>query len=181
MSSAREAILAACRASAFEAALPPPARFGREASTPNWDVFVASFTALGGEVKSAEDLAALSEWRIAIDPDVPAPFRRGLLEASADEVWEADAGLTMADWAVAETGTVVLNSGFSRSRLFSLAPPLHVVLLPRERVLFGLDEVFARELGRTTVLITGPSRTADIEGVLVRGIHGPKQIWVVPI
>lgn len=137
------------------------------------------FKALGGEVKNVDDLAGLSEWRTVFDPDVPIEYRQGLM--TPGEVWDAEIGLTMADYAVAETGTLVLNSGGGRQRLASLTPPHHVVLLQRDRILATLDDLFERGFGRTSVLITGPSRTADIEGVLVRGIHGPKRLWVVLI
>jgi L-lactate dehydrogenase complex protein LldG len=72
------------------------------------------------------------------------------------------------------------------ARLISLLPPAHIAVVPRERILSGLDELFsilpkAAELTSSMVLITGPSRTADIEQILVRGVHGPGEITVVAV
>lgn len=96
----------------------------------------------------------------------------------------ADVGITAADYALADTGTLVMLSSPREARLISLLPPAHVAVVPRERILSGLDELFSlvpnpAEISSSMVLITGPSRTADIEQILVRGVHGPGQIAVV--
>jgi len=96
----------------------------------------------------------------------------------------ADVGITSADYALADTGTLVLLSGPHEARMISLLPPAHIAVLPCERLLSGLDELFAvlpdpAALTSSMVLITGPSRTADIEQTLVRGVHGPGQVTVV--
>jgi L-lactate dehydrogenase complex protein LldG len=70
--------------------------------------------------------------------------------------------------------------------MISLLPPAHIALIPRDRILSGLDELFTRlphpgEQSSSMVLITGPSRTADIEQILVRGVHGPGVIHVVVV
>lgn len=98
----------------------------------------------------------------------------------------ADVGITSADYALAETGTLVLFSSPEEARMISLLPPVHLALLPRERLLGNLDELFqtvADPAARSSsmVLITGPSRTADIEQILVRGVHGPGEIHVVVV
>src|SRR5262249_34882936 len=96
----------------------------------------------------------------------------------------ADAGITSADYALADTGTLVMLASPQEARLISLLPPAHIAVVPRERILSGLDELFsilpdpARQTS-SMVLITGPSRTADIEQILVRGVHGPGRITVV--
>lgn len=96
----------------------------------------------------------------------------------------ADVGITGADYALADTGTVVLLSSPEEARLISLLPPAHIAVVPKERILSGLDEllsILAAPAERTSsmVFITGPSRTADIEQILVRGVHGPGEIHVV--
>ena len=68
--------------------------------------------------------------------------------------------------------------------MISLLPPVHIAVVPRERILTGLDELFTvlpdpSSVTSAMVLITGPSRTADIEQILVRGVHGPGEIHVV--
>ena len=72
----------------------------------------------------------------------------------------------------------------AEARLMSLLPPAHLAVVPKERILTGLDELFTltpkpAEITSSMVLITGPSRTADIEQILVRGVHGPGNVTVV--
>ncbi len=98
----------------------------------------------------------------------------------------AGVGITAADYALADTGTLVMISSPREARLISLLPPAHIAVVPRERILTGLDELFTlvpnpAEVTSSMVLITGPSRTADIEQILVRGVHGPGQIAVVVV
>jgi hypothetical protein len=96
----------------------------------------------------------------------------------------ADVGITSADYALADTGTLVMLSSPAEARLISLLPPAHIAVVPRDRILTGLDELFTAlpdpsAVSSSMVLITGPSRTADIEQILVRGVHGPGHISVV--
>jgi L-lactate dehydrogenase complex protein LldG len=93
-------------------------------------------------------------------------------------------GITGALAGIAESGTVAVVSGQGRSRLASLLPPVHVAVLRAERVYPSLDAFFAAhpdvaDEGSNLVLITGPSRTADIEMTLTRGVHGPGEVHVV--
>lgn len=96
----------------------------------------------------------------------------------------ADLGISSADYALADTGTLVMISSAKEARMVSLLPPVHLAIVPRERLLSGLDDLFTilpqpAEQTSSMVLITGPSRTADIEQILVRGVHGPGEIHVV--
>ena len=93
-------------------------------------------------------------------------------------------GVTGAHAALADTGSVVLVHGEGRARLVSLLPPVHVALVPIDRLHATLGELFVAEpaLLRTSanvVVVTGPSRTADIEMTLTRGVHGPRIVHVV--
>lgn len=95
-----------------------------------------------------------------------------------------DVGISSADYALADTGTLVLLSSHEEARMISLLPPAHIAVLPVSRLLTGLDELFTvlpdpSLLTSSMVLITGPSRTADIEQILVRGVHGPGRVTVV--
>jgi L-lactate dehydrogenase complex protein LldG len=72
----------------------------------------------------------------------------------------------------------------TQPRTASLLPPIHVAILRPEQILRGLDDLFALlatgdELSSAVTLITGPSRTADIELTLVVGVHGPQQLHVI--
>ena len=101
----------------------------------------------------------------------------------------ADLGITGVDYAIAETGTCVIIPGTGSSRLVSLLPPVHIALVERGQVLPTLDELFTLRrrdfvdgaLGSYMNLITGPSRTADIEYKLVTGVHGPGEVHMVLI
>jgi L-lactate utilization protein LutC len=93
-------------------------------------------------------------------------------------------GITSADYALGDTGSLVMIAGPDETRLISLLPPIHIAVVPANRILTGLDELYTlipRPADRTSsmVFITGPSRTADIEQILVRGVHGPGEIHVV--
>jgi L-lactate dehydrogenase complex protein LldG len=103
--------------------------------------------------------------------------RLALLEGAA-------VGLTGAEVGIAETGSLVLASGERRSRLAWLLPPCHIALLSRTRVLPTLESVFVAHpnlcVGSAEVaLIAGPSRTADIELTLTRGVHGPRELEII--
>lgn len=96
----------------------------------------------------------------------------------------ADVGITSADYALAETGSLVMLSSAEEARLISLLPPVHVAVVPHSRMLGNLDELLATipkpaDQTSSMVLITGPSRTADIEQILIRGVHGPGEVYAV--
>jgi L-lactate dehydrogenase complex protein LldG len=98
----------------------------------------------------------------------------------------AAVGITSADYCLADTGTLVMISSREEARLISLLPPIHIAVLSRDRMLSGLDELLSvvplpADQSSSMVLITGPSRTADIEQILVRGVHGPGEIHVVVV
>lgn len=98
------------------------------------------------------------------------------------ECARSDAGITSAEALLAETGTVVCSSGPGRSRLVSLLPPVHVVLCPVSRFQTDLFTWLAAHKGTwpaNTVLVSGPSKTADIEQTMSVGMHGPKKLVVI--
>ena len=109
------------------------------------------------------------------------------IRKSKSAAFNADVGVTGVDYAVAETGTVVLHPRAGVSRLLSLAPPIHIAILRQGDVLPSLDELFAiqrdvflkGELEGSMNLISGPSKTADIEGTTVTGIHGPLEVHLI--
>jgi len=97
-----------------------------------------------------------------------------------------DFGITSATYALADTGSLVMIAARDEARLVSLLPPVHIAIVPAERILTGLDELYMLEpkpadSSSSMVLITGPSRTADIEQLLVRGVHGPGEIHVIVV
>jgi L-lactate dehydrogenase complex protein LldG len=111
-----------------------------------------------------------------------------LENAAAADLFDCDLGVTGAQWGVAETGTLVLESDAERHRLASLVPSAHVALVEAGRVRHTLGEVLQAinergegGLSRAITFITGPSRTSDIELTLAIGVHGPAELYVVVI
>jgi len=92
------------------------------------------------------------------------------------------AGVSRALYGLADTGSVVLASSPEEPRARSLLPAVHVSLLAEDRILPGLAELFdalGGELPSALAIVTGPSRSADIEQKLVVGVHGPGEVHVV--
>jgi L-lactate dehydrogenase complex protein LldG len=108
-----------------------------------------------------------------------------------NEIISSGVGITGADYAVSETGSVVVMPRSGLSRLVSLVPPVHIALVRARDVVESLDDVFllrrldyyrnGSDMGSYLNFITGPSRTADIEQTLVVGVHGPKEVHMVLI
>jgi L-lactate dehydrogenase complex protein LldG len=91
--------------------------------------------------------------------------------ASLDEL---DFAITRASAAVAETGSLVLTDRDTSDRLAAVATWIHVAVLDPATIVPGLAEALTMtEDDPYAVLVTGPSQTADVEGILIRGVHGP--------
>ncbi|MET0622126.1 MAG: lactate utilization protein [Pyrinomonadaceae bacterium] len=108
--------------------------------------------------------------------------------AAPEDLFDCDLGVTGAQWAVAETGTLVLESDAERHRLASLVPSAHVAIVESRNVRQTLGEVLRvinergeGALSRAVTFVTGPSRTSDIELTLAIGVHGPAELYVVII
>jgi L-lactate dehydrogenase complex protein LldG len=97
--------------------------------------------------------------------------------------------LSGADAAIAESGSILVVTGPGRGRLASLLPPIHIAILPADRLVRTLPQAFEllrRRFGADVVhqranitIITGPSRSGDIEQTLTLGVHGPKEVHVI--
>lgn len=109
------------------------------------------------------------------------PDRDRYVRAVFDDV---QAGITGVDFAVAESGTLVLVHDARQARLISLAPLVHIAVLPAERIVPDYETAMAaiytggRRPGQVT-FITGPSMTADIQGAPFKGMHGPQKVIVL--
>lgn len=180
--------------------------------------FAAELTRVGGHLFRAASLAAASEYverltlsagarrvigwdsalvesiapadlfeRMGVEflPDRAAGTASDFVRAAID----SEIGITAADYALADTGTLVLISGPGRARAASLVPPVHLAVVDARRIISGLDDLFlllaetsngsASHPASAITFITGPSRTADIELTLVVGVHGPQQLHVI--
>jgi L-lactate dehydrogenase complex protein LldG len=94
----------------------------------------------------------------------------------------AGAGVSRTVYALADTGSVVLAASPEEPRAASLLPDVHVTLVSEDVILPGLDELFAavgEDLPSSLAIVTGPSRSADIEQTLTIGVHGPGIVHVV--
>ena len=154
----------------------------RAATTGEAREFVAA--AIQGQTAVTSNAPFLAECGITSLPGVCSGItdREQLRELCAT----VDVGITSADFVLADTGTLVMISSPQEARMVSLLPPAHIAVVEKTRILTGLDELFTvlprpAEQTSSLVLITGPSRTADIEQILVRGVHGPGQITVVVV
>lgn len=103
---------------------------------------------------------------------------------NAKDIFNFDAGITGAQAAIAETGTLILDSAHERHRLVSLVPPVHIAIVEAAKIYGTLDEALnalhsGNEVSPAVTFITGPSRTADIELTLTIGVHGPQELYVI--
>ena len=103
---------------------------------------------------------------------------------NAADVFRFDVGITTAQAAIADTGTLVLDSADERHRLVSLVPPVHIAIVNASQIFASLAEVLSflqkdKTVSPAITFVTGPSRTADIELTLAIGVHGPQQLYVI--
>ena len=115
--------------------------------------------------------------------DIPQPNGPARAEALAT-LAQIPLGVTGADAGFSETGTIVLATGPGRPRMASLLVPTHIATLRVDRLVDSVSTLLVtrRDLvdaGSNFVCITGPSRTADIEHTLSRGVHGPGDVHVI--
>ena len=102
---------------------------------------------------------------------------------------QSDLGITGADYAIAETGSVIILPRRGLSRLVSVVPPVHLAIVRPQDLIATLDDLFilrrleyhtnGGDMGSYLNFITGPSRTADIEQTIVVGVHGPRAVHLV--
>src|SRR3954462_9949571 len=148
--------------------------------------FPAELDAVHGRVATPAELPALLaelDVRTAVMTDERIPLPDGIERLPLERAEEADAGFTTARAACAVTGTVVVADEF---RLASLLPRVHVVAVPRDRlvetpgdILRDLPRVFPDGLPSAFALASGPSRSADIAGEVVYGVHGPLAVIAI--
>jgi L-lactate utilization protein LutC len=174
--------------------------------------FIEELEALGGHGKRVEsleeareyvlDLAREREAKLLLRWDVDDLEDLGVDEPLGETgvevaVWrdladfreiagKADIGLSTAEWAIAETGTLVLEGGPGKGRTVTLLPPTYVALMPVERILRTVPEAIEKYAGgeagglpANVCFHTGPSRSGDIEMSLFVGMHGPGDVHVV--
>jgi hypothetical protein len=166
-----------------------------------WQRFQQELAELAGETHFFDSHMELAAWmarqgchRILV-PDVP-PLRQ-VLEGvegiewigsaqTSREGWDAaDAGITTILSAIAESGSLVVTSDIA-GRAISVLPPVHFAVAWEDQIVPDLDSAmrllrsrYGNQLPSSLSIISGPSRTADIEKILVLGAHGPKRLAVL--
>ena len=106
------------------------------------------------------------------------------LEDFREVAAKADIGLSTAEWAIAETGSLVIEGGPTKGRSVTLLPPVHVAIVPVDRVLATVPDAIAKyaaggEVPANLTFHTGPSKSGDIEMTLAVGVHGPGEVHAV--
>ena len=107
------------------------------------------------------------------------------IEALKNELFDAtDAGLTIADGAIADTGTLIHANPRRMPRTLSLVPPIHICLLDARRLYPSLQAALAaarwhEAMPSNLIFISGPSKTADIQQTMAYGAHGPRELVVL--
>jgi L-lactate dehydrogenase complex protein LldF len=129
-----------------------------------------------------KDIHSIISWN---REQLPAGLVDYLSEQGIQIVFEGDpnirAGLTSALAGVSETGSIVLQSGNGRSQVASLLPEIHIAVLKASDVYETIESVLQiEEIRKSNVIniVSGPSRTADIEMTLTLGVHGPREVYV---
>ena len=90
------------------------------------------------------------------------------------QVDEIDAALTLAHGAIAETGTIILTDESTPDRLAALAPWTHIAVVRKDTIHRSVADALAAMPDDPNIIwVTGPSKTADVEGILIQGVHGP--------
>ncbi len=161
-------------------------RSDAKGSSDLWTIFAERMKGVSG--KPFTEVSELVDWLVAqgykhgccdpaLLPDFESAFAGKLeIETSFDRTRIDDYafGITLAAGAIAETGTLILKDATTSSRLAALAPWVHIAVLPRASILPNLAAAVA-VLGKdpNTIWCTGPSKTADVEGILIEGVHGP--------
>jgi L-lactate dehydrogenase complex protein LldG len=175
-----------------------------------FEIFIAKFKALFGEIYFAKDKreaadrllslidtnhetacliqsSPLSVELVNLSPQLN-PFMASAndLQKDSPDFARYQIGVTTTDYLVARTGSIILNARHMGGRRLSVLPPTHIVLAFRNQIVPSLEDVLrayaaADKDWSYATIITGASRTADIEKILVLGAHGPKRLIIIMI
>ncbi len=199
MSTARDTILASIRKSRQEVPAPPPYAFAKLAGDAPANFIAKAQASIADvrEIASIEDapqavLAILAELNVGRTVHIPPtsellslPWDRAMgLNVTHTPPTGVDTAFSSANYAIAETGTLAFFSGPRTPSSWHYRPGREIVLLHRTAILPRLEDLFARlrasgGIPATLNLVTGPSRTADIEQTIELGAHGPCAIHVL--
>ncbi len=160
----------------------------KESEQDGWTEFGENFSAVSG--KAMNEVGDLVEFlkeggfeKGYCDPELKEQVGEVLVAAGLQVSYAFDHqrvddyvfGITRASGVIAESGTVILNDEDTVDRLAALAPWVHVAVLTDQKKVFANIPQAIENLGNSSnvIWVTGPSKTADIEGILIEGVHGP--------
>jgi L-lactate dehydrogenase complex protein LldG len=151
----------------------------------------AKSAAITHRVEDAAELRTTLSEIVAQDVDVFCPFVTDLEKTAAagrsrlvPEYASAQATVEEVSAAIAETGSIVCTSSGGKAVQASLLPSHHVAIVPRDKIFATLDDFIVEHAAApptNLTIITGPSRTADIELNLVIGVHGPERLDIIVV
>ena len=119
-----------------------------------------------------------------VDGDVPKDTREMLRQ----QIIDSYIGVTSADFCMADTATLVMRARPGQARAVSLLPLIHIAVIHRDQIIADLKELYTllkwhsehQKEGLTNCMtfVSGPSKTADIEAIMVHGAHGPREVYI---
>lgn len=159
------------------------------ANTQSWPALLAARLAEMGvqRIAAPQDSAEAAQLLAAATQPLHVSYFDRAIEAWRVELLDqVEAGFTVADSAIAATGTLIFKSSALQPRSLSLVPPLHIALLRAASIHADLysaarDEGWAQGMPTNLIMVSGPSKTSDIQQTLAYGAHGPKAVLVVII
>ncbi len=152
-----------------------------------WEIFSRNFTAVNGKPMSTIDeltafLTEAGQLRGYCDPALYDAIGSKLASTGLTVEQEYDReryddyqfGITRATGAIAESGSLILDDFNTSHRLAALSPWVHVAVVERKGILRSIPDAIAAFGDSPNIIwVTGPSKTADVEGILIEGVHGP--------
>jgi L-lactate dehydrogenase complex protein LldG len=172
----------------------PVARFGEELAAVGGHMHLATAADTGKTLEGILESYQQPQVVVTREVGVPASVPEAVANAGGELLWWPEAGrsktskalvgISSPQWAVAETGTILVSAAPPGGRAPTLLTRVHIAFLPIDRLVPTVADLFQRIAAMPTrpsnlVLATGPSKTADIENVLVRGVHGPEDVHVI--
>ncbi len=163
------------------------------------DLFKQELEKVGGQaficqtkqqvIKTLKDLFSNNKWQqaFAFDNEIKSLLKAARIKYSdkTTEIENIDVGINSCEYLVAWTGSVIVSSAMAGGRQFNIFSPELIIIARREQLVLTPDEAMEKirekyqQLPSQISVITGPSKTADIEKTLIYGMHGPKRLMVI--